>query len=122
MTIKKYTDEDGNTYSETIIPDKIVGFSGIDPVFIPNGWDDGTGDESANEGTQDHEKLQRLLGGGASEGDHYHIDHYQHYIFNRIFDLVFPREGGSDVTHEEALQRAAKILKGEYVPAQEENP
>ena len=121
MTIKKYTDGAGNTYSETIIPDKIVGFSGIDPVFIPNGWDDGSAGGEI-EGTQDHEKLQRLLGGGTSEGDHYHIDHYQHYIFNRIFDLVFPREGGSDVPHEEALQRAAKILKGEYVPAQEENP
>ena len=113
MTIKKYTDEDGNTYSETIIPDKIVGFSGIDPVFIPKGWDIGTGDESANEGTQDHEKLQRLLGGGSGEGDHYHIDHYQHYIFNAIFDKVFARDGTDPDNLAEAIETAAKALRGE---------
>ena len=112
MTIKKYTDGAGNTYSETIIPDKIVGFSGIDPVFIPNGWDDGSAGGEI-EGTQDHEKLQRLLGGGTSEGDHYHIDHYQHYIFNAIFDKVFARDGTDPDNLAEAIETAAKALRGE---------
>ena len=114
MTVEKWTDDAGNTYSGTTIPEKIVGFSGIDPVFIPKGWSASPSDDtSTGGGTQDHEKLERLLGGGSSEGDHYHIDHYQHYIFNAIFDKVFSRDGGGPEDLSVAIETAAKALRGE---------
>lgn len=115
MTVTSWTDNEGNTYSSTTIPEKIVGLSGIDPIFIPNGWSAPSSDDtSTGGGTQDHEKLQGLFGGGAGEGDHYHIDHYQHYIFNAIFDKVFPRDGDNipeDISV--AIETAAKALRGE---------
>ena len=115
MTVEKWTDDAGNTYSGTTIPEKIVGFSGIDPVFIPQGWSASTSDDtSTGGGTQDHEKLQNLLGGEEPDGTvehdglHFHLSRRQHYLFKRVYEKLTAKNG---VDYEEAeYQFMADVL------------
>lgn len=74
------TDNEGNTYSSTTIPEKIVGLSGIDTIFIPNGWSGVSPiapdtwpeqPQPADPTSIDHEELDWLLGG--NNYGHYHL-------------------------------------------------
>ncbi|MBQ7594087.1 MAG: hypothetical protein IJU48_07025 [Synergistaceae bacterium] len=87
MPIDVWTDDCDNTFSKPYIPQKIVGFSGIDPDLVSE-----TGGGSSGEPAQDHEKLQRVLGGGG-EGDHYHLDHNEHLHLTQIHNELFPTDG-----------------------------
>lgn len=88
MATGTFTDEYGNTYNIPYIPEKIIGFSGIDPGAIAvtvgsnSAGGDGTiyevntiGNNTSNGSTSyysiDHEELDNLLGG--EDFEHYHL-------------------------------------------------
>ena len=60
-----FTDNFGNEYLDPYIPNKIVGFIGIDPDMKGNGG-----------GTDNHEELTNLLGGDAT--GHWHVNAEQY--------------------------------------------
>ena len=62
-----FTDNFGNEYLAPYIPNKIVGFIGIDPNIKGNGG-----------GTDDHEQLTNLLGGDAT--GHWHVNAEQYHF------------------------------------------
>ena len=71
-------DNFGNEYLDTYIPDKIVGFIGIDPD-MKNGGGGGSG-------TDDHEQLTNLLGGDAT--GHWHVNAEQYHC---LLDIMSGR-------------------------------
>ena len=71
MAYNTWTDDKGNTFSAPYIPDKIVGFHGIDPDLVGGGSGGGS-----SSGIDDHEQLQNLLGGDAR--GHYHVTDLQY--------------------------------------------
>ena len=62
-----FKDNFGNEYMDPYIPQKIVGFIGIDPDIVGSGGN-GSGTGS---GIDDHEQLRNLLGGDST--GHYHV-------------------------------------------------
>ena len=79
MAYTTWTDDKGNTFSAPYIPDKIVGFHGIDPDLVGGGSGSGGGS-----GIDDHEQLQNLLGGDST--GHWHITALW---YERLYSLLF---------------------------------
>ena len=77
MAYTTWTDDKGNTFSAPYIPDKIVGFHGIDPDLVGGGSGGGSG-------IDDHEQLQNLLGGDAR--GHYHVTDLQYEWLLTLLD------------------------------------
>lgn len=72
IAVSTWMDDRNNTYSEPYIPEKIVGFHGIDTDLISAG---GNGGGTAT-GTDDHEQLRNLLGGDFT--GHWQINEFQY--------------------------------------------
>ena len=71
MAYSTWTDDHNNTFSTPYIPDKIVGFHGIDPDLVDGGGSGGGGGSGTAEVIKDHEKLDNLLGGDMY--GHWHV-------------------------------------------------
>ena len=71
MTFK---DNFGNEYVDPYIPNKIVGFIGIDPDIVSSG--------GGGSGIDDHEQLRNLLGGDAT--GHWHVNAEQYHFLIEI--------------------------------------
>ena len=74
MPYSTWVDDHSNTYSTPYIPNKIVGFHGIDPDLVGSGGSGSGG--GGGSGTDDHEQLQNLLGGDST--GHYHVNAIQY--------------------------------------------
>lgn len=74
-----FTDNFGNEYLDPYIPNKIVGFIGIDPDIKGKG-----GSGGGSSGIDDHEQLTNLLGGDAT--GHWHISELW---YERLHSLLF---------------------------------
>ena len=90
MAYSTFIDDHSNTYSEPYIPDKIVGFHGIDPDLVSAGVNTIS---SSGEKVM-HELLTDLLGGSAS--GHYHLTHDELAKLGKIIAALIPA-GRTDV-------------------------
>ena len=72
MAYNTWTDDHNNIFSEPYIPEKIVGFHGIDPDLVSSGGgNNGSGGNSGSGAMLTHEDLEGLLGG--DDNGHYHL-------------------------------------------------
>ena len=83
-----FKDNLGNEYMDPYIPQKIVGFIGIDPDIV------GGSGSGGGSGIDDHEQLRNLLGGDAS--GHYHINASQYKLLYALFHQGIVPHGVSD--------------------------
>ena len=75
MAYSTFTDDHSNTFSKPYIPNKIVGFHGIDPDLVGSG--------GSGSGIDDHEQLNNLLGGDNING-HWHMTEAEHEKLARL--------------------------------------
>ena len=109
MPYSTWLDDHSNTYSTPYIPEKIVGFHGIDPDLVSSGGGGG----GSGGGIDDHEQLNNLLGGDASGHYHVNADEYnviQHlacppgipsheliFLTTELLRKIFPRDSNNDL-------------------------
>lgn len=90
MAVSTFIDDRSNTYSTPYIPEKIVGFHGIDPDLVSSGVS-----YQGNSGEQVmHEQLPDLLGGTAN--GHYHLTQEELKKLGKIIQALIP-DGRIDV-------------------------
>ena len=91
MPISTWIDDCNNTFSKPYIPQKIVGFSGIDPDLVTQG--DGGSSGGSGETVTDHEQLDNLQGGAT--GQHYHLDAHTYMHVVDVIQELFMKNGVS---------------------------
>ena len=119
-----WTDNFGNVYTAPYIPEKVVGFSGIDPAAANSGATEGwlsdyqnyinNHSSGASEEPDDeiipisHEKLDDLAGGDAT--GHYHLKQSE---YEALAELLEEREDSEDSTAltEEEYTKVMQVLE-----------
>ena len=80
MPYSTWVDDHSNTYSTPYIPNKIVGFHGIDPDLV------GSGGSGSGGGIDDHEQLNNLLGGDNVNG-HWHMTKGEYMTLRELLSV-----------------------------------
>ncbi|MBQ7220799.1 MAG: hypothetical protein IJS28_07460 [Synergistaceae bacterium] len=103
-----FRDSFGNEYLDTCIPDKIVGFTGIDPSLIPNiDTEDIVGGEDEHPVAW-HDSLEEILGG--DDDGCYHLTHDE---YEKLVLLLNERYGENDDDEGDAPEDNNRTLTAE---------